>query len=201
MKLTRHLIAHRNADCRAFTLAELMVSMAILLIMITSIISGHLYGLRMFEFIKPKLNASDEARKIISTLLDEVRTASTVRVGTGSLTGFIEASINTRQQGNALQIMPTTNLSAFIVYYWDAADQKLKRTTNGSTTAFIVASSITNRLIFSSEDFSGTILTNNQNNRVVGVDLQFCQLQYPGTTIGPGKLYDYYQVRTRITKR
>ena len=77
----------------------------------------------------------------------------------------------------------------------------MARTTNGQTFVFIVANSISNQLVFTSEDYSGTVLTNNENNRVIAVTLQFFQLQYPTIRIGPGSIYDFYQLRTKITRR
>ena len=51
------------------------------------------------------------------------------------------------------------------------------------------------------EDFAGNILTNNQNNRIIGLKLEFYQIQYPKMPVGPGQYYDYYQLHTRITRR
>jgi hypothetical protein len=65
----------------------------------------------------------------------------------------------------------------------------------------VVANAITNSMVFTSEDFSGTVISNNLNNRVIGLSLQFYQLQYPKVTIGPGSYYDFYQLRTKITRR
>jgi hypothetical protein len=156
----------------------------------------------MFELIKPKLNASDEARSLISKLLEEVRSANTVAVGSGNVSNFTAALVNTPQQGNALQICSTTNTSNYVVYFRDATDQKLKRCTNGAKTAVTMATSITNQLVFTAEDFGQHTLTNYQNGRtVIALNLKFCQLPFTKTTVGPKGLYDYYEVRTRITKR
>jgi hypothetical protein len=56
-------------------------------------------------------------------------------------------------------------------------------------------------MVFTSEDFAGNVLNNNLNNRVIGVTLQFYQLEAPPVLIGPGSLYDFYQLRTKITRR
>jgi hypothetical protein len=77
----------------------------------------------------------------------------------------------------------------------------LKRTTNGSTAVSIVANSITNQLVFTAENFKGQVLTDNENNRVIGLTLQFYQIAYPIVQIGPGSYYDFYQLRTKITRR
>lgn len=186
---------------RAFTIAEVMVTMAIILMVMAAVLSCHLFGMRMFELTKAKLGASDDARKAISLMVAEIRAAKRVRVGNGSLAGFNEVALNTQQKGSAIQIYPSTNTNSFVRYFWDAADRKLKRATNGASQASTIASSISNATVFTSEDFSGSILTNNENNRVIGLTLQFYQLQYPTVSIGPGNYYDYYQLRTKITRR
>ena len=56
-------------------------------------------------------------------------------------------------------------------------------------------------MVFSSEDYTGAVLRSNINNRVISLTLQFYQLQYPTVSIGPGQLYDFYQLRTKITPR
>jgi hypothetical protein len=60
---------------------------------------------------------------------------------------------------------------------------------------------ITNQNIFTLETFNGQVLTNYNNKRVIGVTLQFCKLYFPSATIGPGSLFDFYQVRVRIARR
>ena len=64
-----------------------------------------------------------------------------------------------------------------------------------------MASYVTNSVVFTSEDYQGTILTNNQNNRVIGLTLQFYQIQYPVMKIGSNQMFDFYQVRTKVTRR
>ncbi len=186
---------------RGFTIAELMVTMAIVLMVMGALITAHLFGLRLFELTKAKLGASDEARAAISTLIQEIRSAKLLRIGDGSLATFSEVAVDSLQRGSAIQVYATGNTNSFVRYFWDAADKKLKRTTNGATYVSVVANSISNQMVFTSEDYTGAILTNNENNRVIGLTLQFYQLQYPAVSIGPGNYYDYYQLNTKITRR
>ena len=72
---------------------------------------------------------------------------------------------------------------------FDTNERSLKRATNGAYTVMAVAQFITNTVIFTSENFAGTILTENQNNRVIGLTLQFYQIRYPVIHIGPGNYY------------
>jgi len=185
---------------KAFTLAELMVTMALAVMIIGAAVMVHLYSIRMYEFVRPKVTACDEARNTISRLIEEVRTATTIKIGNGGLTNFVEAALNARQEGNALQVFPGTNSSVFVVYYRDGADQTLKRTADQRST-ITLAQSVTNSIVFSGRDYQGNLLTNAQNNRVIDVALQFNQMLYPKAPPGRGNFYDFYQVRTRITRR
>jgi type II secretory pathway pseudopilin PulG len=185
----------------AFTLPEIMLAMTLLLLVLGGLISSHIFGLRLMELAKSKLGASDEARTAIAKMMEEIRSAKLIRLGEGNLTSFTEVAPDTLQKGSAVQIYPTTNYNAYVRYFWDSGDRRLKRTTNGMNFVYIVANSISNELVFTSENYAGTTLTNNENNRVIGVTLQFFQLQYPTVKIGPGSLYDFYQLRTKITRR
>jgi len=179
-----------------------MVTMAIFLLVLSGIMSSYMYGLRMFEITKPKLNASDDARATISQLMTDVRAASLIRIGSGDLTTFTEAGVNTNQAGSAIQLYPSTDTNTFTRYYLDSAVNQLKRTDSSAPGAFtILAQNITNRAVFTAEDYMGNTLTNNSNNRVIGLTLQFSQIQYPVLAVGPGNLYDFYQLRTKITRR
>lgn len=198
------MIIHRlNARGKraGFTLVELLVSMFILLMVITTALSSQMYSLRMFEFVKPKVNATDNARHTTGLLINDVRSAVVVRVGTGNVTSFTEVPPNRLQTGNSLQIYPSADTNKFIRYYRDAADESLKRFSNGDSAPQVIARAVTNEFVFAAEDFLGNTLTNNQNNRVIAVTLQFAQLQDYTRTISRGGLYDFYQLQTRITRR
>jgi prepilin-type N-terminal cleavage/methylation domain-containing protein len=205
MSLTRSRPARADRSSqigrRAFTLPEMMTTMAIFAMVMAAVLASQLYGMRMFQVTSPKLGASDEARAAISSLVGDIRSAKLIRVGTGSLGDFTECPANQLQQGNAIQIYPTLDLSSYVRYYWDISDQKFKRTTNGAVAYDVLASSVSNSLVFTSEDSVGNILTNNQNNRVIGLKLEFYQIQYPKMAVGPGQYYDYYQLHTRVTQR
>ena len=105
------------------------------------------------------------------------------------------------QQGNALQIYPGTNTNTFVRYFWDSSSQSLRRTTKDPSDLITVAHSVSNAIVFTAEDYLGKVLTNNFNNRVIGIKLQFYELQYPRRALGPGNLYEFYQVNTKVTRR
>ena len=185
----------------AFTIPEFMITMAIVVLIMAAVITCHLVGLRMFEMTKAKLGASDDARRAISSMITEIRSAKIVRVGEGDVNAFKEIGLDTPHVGSAIQVYMSTDTNEWIRSFWDGSDQKLKRATNGSLTATLIASAISNQMVFSAENFSGTPLMNNAQDYVIGLNLQFFQLQYPTVSIGPGNYYDYYQLQTRITPR
>jgi Tfp pilus assembly protein PilW len=185
----------------AYTLTEIMVTMAIVVMVLAAVISCHLLGLRLFELTKAKLGASDDARRAIGLMISEIRSAKFVRVGSGDLADFKEVGVNTPHVGNAVQVYASTNTNFWVRYFLDSSDQKLKRATNGASEAAVIASSVSNQVVFSAEDFTGKPLLNNSQDYVIGLNMQFYQLQYPAVEIGPGKFYDYYQLQTRVTPR
>ncbi len=193
--------ADRPRSERAFTLPEAMTTMAVFFLVLAGVIASHLYGLRMYQITTPKLGASDEARIAVSKLVNDIRSARMVRLGNGSLNSFTEVGVDSLQKGSAIQVYPTYDTNLYVRYFWDSADQKLKVTTNGSAAVLVVANSVSNQLVFTAEDFAGQILTNNYNNRIIGLMLEFYQIQYPKMAVGPGNYYDYYRLRTRIARR
>ena len=205
MKL--HLVCNPSGDpsrCSrraAFTIPEFMITMAVSVLVMAGIIACHLMGLRMFEMTKAKLGASDDARRSINLLVSELRSAKIVRVGTGGLRTFAPIADSTPQVGNAVEVYASTNTNFWVRYYWDSSDQKLQRATNGARTASVIATAVSNSTVFSAEDYSGNPLTNSVQDFVIGLNLQFYQLQYPSVSIGPGHLFDYYQLQTRVTPR
>jgi prepilin-type N-terminal cleavage/methylation domain-containing protein len=199
-RLNARLRAEERRRQRGHTLTELMVTMAVVLFVLAGVMAAHVFGLRLFEMNKAKLGASDDARDAIGHMVTEIRAAKLIRIGDGSASFFTEVTPNTPQRGGAIQVYPTSSTNTFVRYFRDT-DQKLKRLSSGTTNADVIVSFITNQVVFTAEDFSGIVLTNNENNRVIGLALQFYQLEYPTVSIGPGSLYDFYQLRTKITRR
>jgi hypothetical protein len=205
MKLSHRITASgaggASRHASGFTIPEFMITTAVSVLVMAGIIACHLMGLRMFEMTKAKLGASDDARRSINLLIAELRSAKVVQVGSGSVKTFTPVTGTALQIGSAIEVYSSTNTNYWVRYYWDSSDQKLKRATNGSESATVVASSVSNSTVFSIEDYSGNVRTNNAEDFVVGLNLQFYQLQHPSVAIGPGRYFDYYQLQTRVTPR
>ena len=99
------------------------------------------------------------------------------------------------QQGTGLLIRPTTNSTQYVIYFVNPSDQTFRRTTSTPGSATVVAESVTNSVVFSAQDHLGQVLTNNQNNRVIHVNLEFYQ---PKRHL---QIADYYKLETSVTRR
>ena len=191
---------HRRQQV-AFTLVEVMIASTISLMVVGAVLTTNLFGVRVIQITQPKVSASAAVRQTISPLVTDITSAKMVRIGSGDLYSFTRVADGALKQGSAIQLYPSNDTNVFTRYFRDVADKKLKRVTNGTTNALVVASAITNSLVFSGEDWQGNILTNNQNNLVIGVTLQYSQVGGTNMPVGPTNYYKSYQVRTRIVHR
>lgn len=199
--MTFHPIALTSARSKApargrgFTLPELLISIAVFSLLVGGVVFAHLYGLSMFHITETTLSATDAARQTIGRMTDEIRTCKGAWVGNVEH-GVFEALLDGESQAGAgLLIQPTTNNAQYILYYVHSADQTFRRTTSASGSALIVAEYVTNRLVFRAQDHLGNVLTNNRNNRVIHVNLEFYQ---PKRHM---QIADYYQLETSVTRR
>jgi len=185
----------------AFTLAEIMTAIALFSLVIVGVVYSQIFGMKMFNITATRLSASHHARQVLNLVRDEVRSGKLLYVGNGSSTGFTHIALNSPHQGNALQIHPTTDTNVYIRYFLDTTTQSLKRTTSSSSEAQVLAPYLTNQIAFVAEDFAGNILTNDQNNRVIKMVLDFYQWEFPVASAGNGAFFDYYHLQTRVTRR
>lgn len=192
--------ARPHAHQAAFTLSEVLVATGILLIVFGGNVASHLFGMKIMEKSNARAGASTDARENIRTLMAEVCSAKSIAVGTGSQSAFTESGMNVQQKGSALQIYPTTNTNVFVRYYLNSSAKTLNRMTNGAS-GLVVASGIKNTDLFAAEDVLGNIVSNNQNNCVIGLNLQFQHLQYTNMLVGSNSFYTSYQVRTKLARR
>ncbi len=179
-----------------------MTATTLFSLVIIGVIYSQMFGLRLFNVTSAKLSAGDNARKVLNAVRDDVRSGKILYVGMGDSTHFTNIVGNGLRQGNALQIYPTTDTNVFIRYFLDRTTQSLKRTTSGNVGQVkVLAPFLTNQIAFRAEDFQGNVLTNNQNNRVIRVVMDFYQWEFPMAQVGTGAFFDYYHLQTKITRR
>ena len=178
-----------------------MTALGLFSLVVIGVVYSQLFGMRMFNVTSTRVAASDNARKVLNRVRDDVRSGKLLYVGNGGSAGFTNIPQNGLRQGNALQIYPTTASNVFVRYYLDVATQSLKRTTSGTGQVQVLAPYLTNQIAFVAEDFGGHTLTNDQNNRVIKMVLDFYQWEFPVAQVGAGAFYDSYHLQTRITRR
>ncbi len=185
----------------AFTLAEIMTAMGLFSLVVIGMVYSQLFGMRTFNITSTRLSASDSARKVLNVVRNDIRSGKLLYVGNGGSGGFTNIPWNGLRQGNALQVYPTTDTNVFIRYYLDVAKGTLNRMASGSGQVQVLAPFLTNQIAFVAEDFAGNTLTNDQDNRVIKMVLDFYQWEFPVAQIGGGAFYDSYHLQTRTTLR
>lgn len=193
----------RATNPRAFSLTELLVVVAVFSLLILATVSSQIFGLKLYRLSETKMTTTADARSTLNRIRDEIRSGRLLYVGNGDCYSFNLVADNAPHAGNALKICPTTDTNDFVYYYLDS-DQCLNRMVSGSDAVQMVASHVTNQVVFRAEDFRGNVLTNYQNNRVIAMTLQFYRREFAlarNRQGGPDGLYDYYQLQTRIARR
>jgi prepilin-type N-terminal cleavage/methylation domain-containing protein len=178
-----------------FTLPEVLIASTVLLLLVSGIVFANLFGLSMFRITETKLNATNEARKTLGRMANEIRTCKSTWIGNVTNGVFVALLDGETQQGSGLLIYPTTNAANYIVYFVNPSDKTFRRTTSTPGNATALAGSITNSVIFRAQDYLGKVLTNNQNNRVIHLDLEFHQ---PKRQL---QIADHYKLETSVTRR
>jgi prepilin-type N-terminal cleavage/methylation domain-containing protein len=190
-----------RAGVPGFTLTELMLALGIFSLLVVAALYSHLLGLKMNTFTETKLKATHNARAALNQTRDEIRSAKMLYVGVGGPTGFTNVADNLPQQGNALQLYPTDDTNNFVRFYVDTGALTLNRVLSGTTNIEVLAKFVTNQVPFHVEDFAGNILTNNQNNRVICMTLEFYQFEFAVLQPGKPAFYDYYRLQTKVGRR
>jgi type II secretory pathway pseudopilin PulG len=181
-----------------FTLTEILIAMAVFMLMVAGIVAANLFGLRMFQVNQTTLQATEWSRRTFGKITDDIHSCNTVTVGNMTTNGTFVGLLNGEtQEGTAIEIQPTTNTTDLIYYFVNSSDETFRQTVvaPSGTNTVILADSVTNTMVFSAQDLSGNVLTNNQNNRVIHLVLDFYQSE------GYLQNSNYYQLETSVTRR
>ena len=109
-----------------FTLPELLISITVFSLLVIGIVFANLYGLSMFHITETTLNATDDARKTIGKMTQEIRACKTVLVGNVKNGVFVAQLDGEAQQGAGLLIHPTTNNANYVIYFVNPSDQTFR---------------------------------------------------------------------------
>jgi prepilin-type N-terminal cleavage/methylation domain-containing protein len=202
--------ASRTVEVRAFTLAEMMIVVAVFSFIIAAICAVQLFALRVYTLGATKLSATMGARQTLNAMRDRIRSSKIAWIGTYSNgSGFARVPLGLQQMGNALELATTNgNATNFMVYYldtWDPTNTLFSYgiSNNLSTPLTVEAKYVTNFYCFYGENYQGTNTTDYENNTVIHVLLQFYQWEYPLGFIGTNAInaYNFYNISARIMRR
>jgi len=203
----------RARGVAAFTLVEMMTSVAIMVFVLATLLAANLIGIRESQFLTAKAGASNSSRMAINKMLSDIRMAKGYAIGnitSGNYTSFV-AITNGTYQGSSIQLYPilvSTNDSIdytkYILYTFDStyasnSDGVLIRYSSTNAYSSVVASNLINTLDFDSESFNGTNQFLPTYKSVIHTTLQFCEFTYPLTRVGSNYMFDYYRIDCRAT--
>lgn len=217
MKLPRQLPRHRIAG---FTLVEAYMCATIMVLLVLALTACQLFALKIYNLASTKLTATASARKGMNDIRDQIRGASDVQVGTyvPANNTFSLIAQGSQQIGNAVMIYtnnpnnPGVAGNVSTIFFMNQTASNLCSVTcvssNGnytvqtSTLVSNIVCFITNYYAFDAEDAFGNIVTNNVNDRVIHVKVQFAMWEYPlAGVVGQNAMYDYYQLQCRACRR
>jgi prepilin-type N-terminal cleavage/methylation domain-containing protein len=192
IKPSRQLPSGMTSE-RAFTLAEMMTTLAIFALVVAAMVSLQLFGFRVNALTTSKLKSTASSLKILDQIRNNVLEAYSVSVGNGNRTSFTATGTN----GNALQIYPGTNVSNYLRFYLVTTNASLFELSSTNNQVSLIASNIVNQTAFETVDFQGNISSSSQEHYSIRMTLQFVQLDYRL----PGNTYEYYTLKTEMTPR
>jgi prepilin-type N-terminal cleavage/methylation domain-containing protein len=208
VKIERSTAPKSGICCRALTLVEMMITMAIFSIVVAALAYAQIFGMRQDQLVESKLGASDASRMAFEQLSREVRGASMINIGTvssGNWGSWSMATNGSLQVGNAIQLYLNATNSNYILYYFNTTipgNTTLCRWHTGDATNTYVAYALTNwynsPLQFVCEDYAGNTNSTRTTKNCIHFILGFAQYQYPLTRVGSNYLYDFYKLEFRL---
>jgi hypothetical protein len=215
-----------NAKKRlAFTLVEAMIACTVMVLVVMSVILCNLWGLAMAARQQIWMTASDDSTQAYAALMQDIHSATSFCIGTGSnATGF--TTNTTTAQSDCLLIYPQPTNTSWICYYYNPYSNAnipyndafvrtnwtvTSTSTNGARRIITYAYSrgtggggITNDThLFTTENLDGSLMTNNSSTPVM-IDLYMGFIKSRNAQIviaGPTNVADVFQIRTRVCAR
>jgi prepilin-type N-terminal cleavage/methylation domain-containing protein len=222
---SRCTCARRRSPTAAFTLPEMMVTLAIFSIVVLGVVATNLFGLRMLELTEPKMLAGVEAQRLLNRFVEDVREANAADVLQGS-TIANEGNILRLEYWEVQQDLTIkTNLTT---YEYDSGLAELIRydTKDGvDGPAEVIARDVDNPMelqVFRREDAAASrslrqvlplpedpedpdslikLADDQQSRSIIALHLVFSRLYPTEYLVGPEHHYKNYQLRSKVAFR
>ncbi len=182
----------RASSAQAFTLVEMMATVAIFLLVVLALVGLQIFAFKMTALTASTLSSLAYSLKSLSQIRDQVCGAYAVQVG-----NVIGGTWTPTNNSGTLRIYPTTNLSQYLEVYLNTNNATLYLSNNSNNSQFPLASNLANQLPFQTVDYQGNAWSNPQDHYAIEMTLQFSQLAY---TV-PTNTYVLYTLQTTMTPR
>ena len=180
-------------NLRAFTLVELMITMAIFMMLVLAMVGVQIFGFRINALTTSKLMTTAYSLKALDQVQSQVRGASSVVVGTGTSLASFTATGTT---GPSLMIFAPTGGSNLL--YLSTNTGGLYEIFSANNQQMTVASNLINQTAFQTVDCHGNnISSTGLEHYAIRMTLQFYKLNYQV----PTNVSSYYTFQTEITPR
>jgi len=166
MKTTQQVFANR----RGFTLPEMMVATAVFAMIMGSIIALNLFSARSTSGVSRMLEIGAKAN-VLNVLCNDIRGAQSAGVRSYNGSTFSTIALGSAQQGNALQLLVSSGTNTHTIYYYVDTGSNFWRWNSTANTSTRYLTDVTNTVVFTSEDFSGAIISNSIARTLIEVNL------------------------------
>jgi len=204
MKLPNHLplrLPVRITTVKAFTLTELMITLAIFSLVVMGMVSLQIFGFKMNSFTSNKLRSTGDSLNVLDQIRNEILEANnSVLIGNYNVSNSVFTAVANGQPavGNAVQILNSPGNP--VTFYLNPNTGKLYElgnTANNQPTLLTRSSSIINSQPFKAMDCFGNTLKVGGTYYTIKMTLQFSNLVYSV----PTPTYDVYRLESCATPR
>lgn len=165
---------------RAMTLVEMMTTTGLFTLVVAALVAVNMFGLKQDEFLNSQIGASDQSRMNFNMLLEEIRSAKNVQIGTGWSTNFTPIT-NGTQQGDTIQIAPSTNApGTYFIYYYFYTNPP----SNANWLVRVAVETNTNGAVTATTNTVATCIQNTTNQWMTNA-LNFSALVFNGSNFIP----------------
>ena len=180
------------ASVSAFTLVEMMVTMAVFLLAVAAMLGVQIFGMKMGLVSQSKLNATNYSLKSLDQIRNAVREASNFYVGNYASNNFVPITGTNQLTGNALQV--SNGPTAYMTFFVSTNMRTLYEQVTNSTQWIALAHSVTNTQVFQEQNCFGAVMSSGSGNATIQITLQFFQTNFYN-------MVDSYELQTRMTPR
>jgi prepilin-type N-terminal cleavage/methylation domain-containing protein len=184
---------------RAFTLTEMMITLAIFSLVVIAMVSLQIFGFKINSLTQHKLSSTKDSLNVLDQIRNQIRGATNeVLIGNfnPSNNKFTAIANNSVAIGNAVQI--SNNPTSLVTFYLNMNTSNLYELSTINNQLMTLAHSLVNSQPFRAEDYQGNnILVGSSGHCTIKMTLQFSNLVYSI----PTPTYDTYRLESRATPR